>query len=108
MDQLRVLIDDVGGLRRAARICGVHESTVRRWMRHATRLPEASYRALYSASRWGKSDRQVMTANERQALLQQIDAMTRQICALENEIARLMRLGDFGAANAPRFTDRVA
>lgn len=99
MDQLETLIHSVGGIHQAARICGKHASTVRRWRRGITPMPTAAYRALYAASPWGRQDRQVMTTNERQALLQQVDAHRRRCEYLEGELRRVMRLGHFEAAN---------
>jgi hypothetical protein len=101
MDQLEILIRDVGGLRAAARICGKHESTVRRWRRGVTPMPAACYRALFAASSWGRSDRLVMTANEKAALYTQIGAQARHIERLEGQLAYLMRLGGFQSANDP-------
>lgn len=102
-EQLELLIRDVGGDNKAARLCDVHISTVRRWRRGATPLPMAAYRTLYGASQWGRSERTVMTTNYRAALLFQIEAQGRLIAGLEAEVQRLLSLGDFGTANQPLY-----
>lgn len=101
MQMLRTLIDDLGGSARAARIIAVHPGTVRRWLRGAVMIPTASYRALYAASQWGKSERHVYAITDRANHLALIDAQRREILALRLELARLARIGDFGAANDP-------
>lgn len=97
------LIDDVGGAVKAARLCGVHKTTVYRWLRGASPLPQAAYRTLYHASRWGRGDRQSWSDYQRQLAGLQVATLQRRIDELEAEVARLVRLGNFGSANAPLF-----
>lgn len=96
---LCALISDVGGVRQAARVCGVHASTVRRWLRGAVPIPKASYQALLAASSWGRVDRATLALNERRTLLALVDAQRREIAALRAQVARLGALSH-GAANA--------
>lgn len=100
---LRTLIDDLGGIDAAARVCDVHAGTVRRWLRGATPLPGASYRALFAASSWARIERQTNARNERTTLLALVDALKRENAALRAEIGRLSRLDSTGSANAPTY-----
>ncbi len=103
MDQLSLLIEDAGGPARAARTCGVHVSTVRRWMRGATPLPESAYRALYASSKWGRTGRDTDLLNRYRSALAERDALRRQVTALQGEVDRLLTIGDFGSANGPLY-----
>lgn len=97
------LVEDVGGPRKAARVCGVHVTTVYRWLRGASPLPQTAYRALYAASRWGRGERQSWSDYQRQLAGLQVATLEKRIRELEQEVARLVRLGEFGSANAPLY-----
>ena len=103
---VKTLIDDVGGVAPAARVCGVHVSTVRRWLRGANPMPKAAYQALLARSTWGRQDRAVMTANERTTLLALVESQRREIGQLRAKLARIGQL-TAGAANQARFTSGV-
>lgn len=101
---LHALIDDLGGVHKAARVVGVHVSTVRRWLRAATPIPKASYQALHAASSWGRAEREVMSVNERRTFLACIEAQRREIAELRHALAQVCALADTGAANGPRYS----
>ena len=103
-EMLTALIDDLGGLQQAARVCGVHVSTVRRWRRGSTPIPKAAYQALLAASSWGRADRAILAANERRTYLACIEAQRREIDGLRADLARLAALADTGAANWPVYS----
>lgn len=96
------LIQDVGGAQKAARLLGVHHSTVYRWQRRGT-MPQAAYRALHAASRWGREDRAVYSRNGQRTHLALIEAQRAEIRELQRRLGKLMALADFGAANRPLF-----
>ena len=54
-DHLRLFVDEIG-FERACRVLQVHENTMRRWLRGATPVPQASLQALYWLTSWGYSD----------------------------------------------------
>jgi hypothetical protein len=95
------LIDDLGGVNKAARICGVHRSTIYRWIRGAVPVPQAAYRALYAASSWGREERSTHTANGIRQRADYIATLEAQIRQRDAELSRVLRLAGFGCANAP-------
>lgn len=97
------LVQDVGGAQKAARLLGVHHSTVYRWQHGRSPMPKAAYRALHAASRWGREDRAVYSRNGQQTHLALIEAQRAQIRDLEARLVKLLALSDFGAANRPLF-----
>lgn len=97
------LIQDVGGAQKAARILGVHHSTVYRWQRGRSPMPQAAYRALHAASRWGREDRAVYSRNGQAMHLALIEAQRAEIRDLRARLVKLLALSDFGAANRPLF-----
>jgi hypothetical protein len=103
-DMLTALVDDLGGADKAARVAGVHVSTVRRWLRSATPIPKAAYQALHAASSWGREERSVMAFNERRTYLACIEAQKREIDRLRHALARVAALADHGAANWPVYS----
>ncbi|MBN9407635.1 MAG: hypothetical protein J0H69_00670 [Burkholderiales bacterium] len=54
--ELRLFVDDVGGLTRACKLIDVSEATMRRWLREDGRPPLAALQALYWLTKWGFSD----------------------------------------------------
>jgi hypothetical protein len=101
---LRALVDDLGGAHKAARLAGVHVSTVRRWLRAASPIPKAAHQALFFASSWGRADRAVLAINERRTYLACIEAQRREIAELKHALARVAALCDSGAANGPVYS----
>lgn len=53
--QLRLFVDEIG-FYRSCKAIGVHEATLRRWLREATEPPQAALQALYWLTSWGFSD----------------------------------------------------
>jgi hypothetical protein len=101
MNTLGLLIEDLGGPLKVARLLDVHHSTVYRWRAGTLPIPRAHLRALQAASRWGRQDRAVMTLNHQATLHALVESQARRIAELEAQLARVVALADTGAANAP-------
>jgi len=105
---LSSLLADLGGLSaaRLAAVFGVSRSTAHRWIAQ-DRAPRSVVLALYlAAPSYGQREAQarVMHAQEGQRLAQALaEATAQQLEAVRRELARVLSLGDFGAANAPSF-----
>ncbi len=103
---LSVLLDDLGGLSaaRLAQVFGVSRATAHRW-RAQDRAPRAVLVALYlAAPSYGARSEQarVLHAQDGARLAHALaDAYRRELEALRREFARVVALGDFGAANQP-------
>lgn len=54
-------------------------------------------------SRWGRGERQVWSVNMSRMTGQLIDQLKADLRAREAEMARLLRLSDFGCANQPLY-----
>lgn len=96
------ILSDIGQPRPAilARALHVHERTVRRWIQ----LGEAPYPAmlaLYWLTRWGQSLVDATAVNDARLHVQIAECLRREVEMLRARIARLERIGDFGAANDP-------
>lgn len=108
MPALSVLLADLGGLSAAtlATWMGVNRSTAHRWMRSG-QAPRAVLLALYlAAPSYGhaRAHNAIQHAQEGQRLsLALCEALRAEIAALRRELARVLALGDFGAANLPSF-----
>ena len=93
-----------------AGVFGVSRSTAHRWL-SADRAPRSVMLALYlAAPRYGQAEaaNRVQHAEEGQRLQAALSAALRdKVTALERELARVVALGDFGAANAPSFEART-
>lgn len=53
--QLRLFVDELG-FERACQVVGVHDCTMRRWLREAVPVPPAVMQALYWLTQYGFSD----------------------------------------------------
>ena len=99
---LSFLLDDIfeRDPSKVARHLGVSLATLKRWQR-TDDAPRAALLALFFESQWGYS--LVATTAHNGELFQRriADALARENAALRVRIARLERLGHFGAANAP-------
>ena len=101
LSTLDYLIEDVGGCQAAARLLGVHHSTVYRWRARRAVPPKACIRALQAASSWGRQDRAIMTRAHRQVLEDSLAVQRAEIARLEALVEHLVKTSDFGCANAP-------
>ena len=86
--------------RELARALGVTERTVHRWMR-ADHAPRAVMLALFWLTRWGQSAVDCHAYNSATLSAAVAASLTREVETLNAKVARLARLGDFGAANDP-------
>lgn len=89
---------------RVARVLGVGLSTVYRW-KAAGGAPRAAQMALFWLTRWGRSMVDAQAVNDAQMAVGLVDSLQSELRALQAENARLLRLGDFGSANAPALAD---
>lgn len=99
---LSVLLDDLptrdsGAV---AKHLGVTKRTLARW-EAADEAPRAILLALFYESRWGFSVLDSTAHNGAMYTSGQVQGLERENAALRARIARLERIGRFGAANAP-------
>lgn len=83
-----------------ARAFGVSRSTVYRWTKHDT-APRAVALSLYWLTRWGQSELFSEAARSEAAHRELCTALRAECESLQTQLARVLRLGDFGAANSP-------
>lgn len=101
---LSYLLDDLLTRDRAkiAAHLGVSVKTLARWQA-ADEAPRAVMLALFYETQWGYSLMYATAHNGELFARQKANALERENAALRVRVARLERLGDFGAANAPAF-----
>lgn len=99
---LSYLLDDLFTRDAAAiaRHLGVTVRTLERW-KASDDAPRAALLALFYESRWGYSVMQTTAHNGELYARQLAQSLTRENAMLRARIARLERIGDFGAANEP-------
>ena len=99
---LPVLLDDLLTRDRAAiaRHLDISPATLNRW-EQAGQAPRAALLALFYESRWGYSLIESTAHNAAMYARQEVDGLKRENAGLRVRIARLERIGDFGAANQP-------
>lgn len=102
LPHLSLMLDDLGNPSAAAiaRTLGVSETLTRRWIRSGD-APRAAQLALFWLTRWGRSEVDAKAVNDARLSHQTCEALRREVTLLREENARLLRLGDFGAANDP-------
>lgn len=86
------------------RYLGVHARTVERWQASDC-APRAAVLALFWLSSWGLSELGCSTEREAAAATAYAAALAREVEALRRELARVLAVGDFGAANRPTLRD---
>ena len=86
--------------RELARALGVTERTVRRWL-CADHAPRTVMLALFWLTRWGQSAVDCHTHNSATLSAAVAANLRHEVETLNAKVARLARLGDFGAANDP-------
>lgn len=97
------LLDDLPATPRAvARHLGVSWRTMQRWIKD-DQAPRAAMLALLFESRWGVSALDAKAVNDARVAHGLAGALQRENAMLRARIARLEAIGDFGAANAPRW-----
>lgn len=79
---------------------GVTVRTLARWQA-ADDAPRSAMLALFYETQWGYSLMHATAHNGEMYARQLADTLGRENAALRVRVARLERLGDFGAANAP-------
>lgn len=85
-----------------ARALGVTERTVYRWQ--AGEAPQAARLALFWVTPWGWSAHQAEARRVLADWRMLAEARQRELDALRAEVDHLVSLGDFGSANAPRWS----
>lgn len=97
---LSALLEDLGNPKpeALARAMGVSVSSVNRW-RAADDAPRPVLMALFWLTSYGFNAIDCEAHNARQLAVAQADVLKRENAALRRELARLLAIGDFGAAN---------
>lgn len=90
-----------------ARHLDVSPATLTRW-KQADQAPRTALLALFYETRWGYSLMETTAHNGFMIERQWRQALERENAGLRTRIARLERIGDFGAANAPALSGSVA
>ncbi|KQO24104.1 hypothetical protein [Acidovorax sp. Leaf78] len=105
IDCFRMFMDEIGGdAVTVSRYLGVHENTVRRWLREATPVPREAVLALFWESKWGRSHIFTDQVNE-------IRLLYRQVCILQDQYQKAkdivtgLRAMHAGSANEPLFEE---
>lgn len=105
IDCFRMFMDEVGGgVEGVSKYLGVHENTVRSWLREATPVPRAAVLALFWESKWGRS--QIFTDQ-----VNEIRLLYRQVCILQDQYQKAkdiitgLRAMHAGSANEPLFEE---
>lgn len=83
----------------------VAPSTVRRWLA-AGAAPLAATLALFWLTSWGRSQVECHAVNDARMLGQVVRSQADELVELRAELARVLQLADFGAANAPTMADQ--
>jgi len=99
---LSILLDDMltSDPHAIARHLEINAATLKRWIQ-ADSAPRAAMLALFYESRWGYSLLESTAHNGHLIERQRSQALERENAGLRVRIARLERIGDFGAANQP-------
>lgn len=108
---LAAMLEDIGapGAEQLAMAMNVHADTARRWIREDD-APKAVMLALYWVTRWGMSAADANAHND--AVMSAGLARMRQeeVASLQEQVAHIERLADFGSANdpLPQVTSKLA
>jgi hypothetical protein len=97
-----LLLDDLGNppSARVAKVLGVSLRTVRRWNK-AQRAPRVACLALFWLTRWGRSQIDAQAVNDCMVAVSYATGLESQVRALQTELAHVLAIGEFGAANDP-------
>lgn len=91
-------------MERTTKLLGVHETTVRRWLREAVPVPRVVFLALFWESRWGRSIIDCDHLAELNLMRQRIRILETQVVKAKDIITGL-RAMQYGTANEPLFDD---
>ena len=105
MPTLTMILQDLGHPtpRAVAQFVGVGHRTVRRWVA-AGSAPRPVMLALYWLTRWGRSQVDCQATNNARQAWAELQAARSVLLATEKQNAHLLRVGEFGAANAVIFS----
>lgn len=100
LPSLALMLDDLGqpGVDKLAAALGVTPRTVRRWLADGM-APRPAMLALFWVTRWGLSLVDAEAARLADLHAAEADCLRREVSALRDELARVLAVGDFGAAN---------
>lgn len=102
---LSFMLDDMGVSDAAlCRHLDVNERTLRRW-RADDQAPRPVALALFYETRWGRSAVNTRAENDARMFAGLARCYERQNATLMTRVTRLETIGEFGAANAPSFTE---
>lgn len=98
---LPVILAEIGNppLRDVARTFGVTVATIKNWIKHGA--PQPVLFSLWWLTRWGMHNLNAEVFNLAQLDRQSAQAQARENAMLRAQIDRLLKLGNFGAANDP-------
>lgn len=91
-------------MERTSKLLGVHQTTLRRWLRGATPVPRVVSMALFWETRWGRSVIDCDHQTEIDLLRQRIGILERQMVKAKDIITGL-RAMQYGSANEPLFDE---
>jgi hypothetical protein len=109
MPPLWMLIDDIGrpSPRQIAKALDVTERTVKRWLQ-ADQAPRTVMCSLFWLTRWGQHAVHCEAHNDAVMQAGMARNLRDQIERLQQQLAHLGRIADFGAANDPADSVRAA
>lgn len=100
------MLDDLGRPhpRKLARLLGVSERTVRRWMKD-DQAPRAVLYAIYWLTSWGQQAVHAELHNSATMYAGYVACLKSEVESLRHELARVLSLAHFDSANAPSMVD---
>lgn len=104
-----VMLKDIGdpSLPALAHALQVHESTLRRWLRGQD-VPRVAMLAVFWLTRWGMSLADCEAHNTAVTQASLASALQAQVDDLQERIARLTTIGEFGSANDPESPNHIS
>lgn len=98
----QTILDDLGNPHPAhvAKVLGVGVRTVYRWNRDQE-APRVVCLALFWLTRWGRSQVDCAAFNDCQLAVQYANALESEVRQLRAQLAHVLSVGEFGAANEP-------
>ena len=104
---LSLLLDDIGApsSHQVAKALNIPVDLVDTW-RVADEAPRTVALSLFWLTRWGQSMVDADAVNTARLQCELASAARWQVAQLQRELARVLRLADFGCANAPCLAER--